>query len=74
MIAILKYGIFTASIEIQEPLNRLTIIRPELQAVTYVPRDEYNPFETLESPSKMHFAYRERIGEDIYLYEFEGSE
>lgn len=71
MIAILRYGQFTASIQLPEYRPRVSVIKPG-NKVSFVPMTEAElASSALDKKYRLDFRVVKQLDEDIFLYEFE---
>ena len=69
MKALLKYGNFTALIELPEKMYKVSVMKPQ-ESLSLVPLTE-NQIADLTKAMRLDFIVRDRLTEDIWLYEFE---
>lgn len=69
MKAILKYGQFSAMIQLPKVLPTVAILKPMDDLVSFVPYEAIDP--SIDPPKRLQFRIRDRLADDIYLYEFE---
>lgn len=71
MKAILKYGQFTAMIELPHMLPMVSVMKP-MDAISVMPLTEEEIADvTRKKIYRLDFRYIKRLDDDIHLYEFE---
>lgn len=69
MKAILNYGQFSTMINISEVRDTISIHKPI--EINWLPLEEFNKIDT-ETKYILEFGLKDRLNDDIWLYEFVG--